>query len=210
MKNAAVFLLHNCNQNIIQMENNYSNSTSYSNNEIQTSETLTAFIQGDISAFSKLYNMHVKLLYNYGCKLTTDVELLKDCIQEVFIKIYNKRAELDTVSNFKSYIIISLKNKLCDESRKRVNLSDISVDELDVVSSDNVEKDYIANEKEKQDNFFVAKMLEQLSPRQRKAIILYYIEEKKYDEICVIMNMNYQSVRNLIHRGISKLRTYAA
>lgn len=192
------------------MENNYSNSTSYSNNEIQTSETLTAFIQGDISAFSKLYNMHVKLLYNYGCKLTTDVELLKDCIQEVFIKIYNKRAELDTVSNFKSYIIISLKNKLCDESRKRVNLSDISVDELDVVSSDNVEKDYIANEKEKQDNFFVAKMLEQLSPRQRKAIILYYIEEKKYDEICVIMNMNYQSVRNLIHRGISKLRTYAA
>lgn len=192
------------------MENNYSNSTSYSNNEIQTSETLTAFIQGDISAFSKLYNMHVKLLYNYGCKLTTDVELLKDCIQEVFIKIYNKRAELDTVSNFKSYIIISLKNKLCDESRKRVNLSDISVDELDVVSSDNVEKDYIANEKEKQDNFFVAKMLEQLSPRQRKAIVLYYIEEKKYDEICVIMNMNYQSVRNLIHRGISKLRTYAA
>jgi len=210
LKNAAVFLLHNCNQNIIQMENNYSNSSSYSNNEIQTSETLTAFIQGDISAFSKLYNMHVKLLYNYGCKLTTDVELLKDCIQEVFIKIYNKRAELDTVSNFKSYIIISLKNKLCDESRKRVNLSDISVDELDVVSSDNVEKDYIANEKEKQDNFFVAKMLEQLSPRQRKAIILYYIEEKKYDEICVIMNMNYQSVRNLIHRGISKLRTYAA
>ena len=210
MKNAAVFLLHNCNQNIIQMENNYTNTTCYTNNESLTSETLTAFVQGDISAFSKLYNMHVKLLYNYGCKLTTDIELLKDCIQEVFIKIYNKRTELDTVSNFKSYIIISLKNKLCDESRKRVNLSDVSVDELDVVSTDNVEKDYIAYEKEKQDNFFVARMLEQLSPRQRKAIVLYYIEEKKYDEICVIMNMNYQSVRNLIHRGISKLRTYAA
>lgn len=90
-----------------------------------------------------------------------------------------------------------------------MNLSDISVDELDVTSTENVEKDYIANEKEMLDNLFVARLLNQLSPRQRKAIILYYIEEKKYEDICVIMEMNYQSVRNLIHRGITKLRSCA-
>ena len=191
------------------MENSYSLKASYLNTDVQTSELLSNFINGDTTAFSKLYNLHVNLLYNYGCKLTTDVELLKDCIQEVFIKIYNKRTELDTVANFKSYIIISLKNKLCDESRKRVNLSDVAVDELDVVSSDNIEKDYIDNEKELLDNAFVTKILDQLSPRQRKAIVLYYIEEKKYEEICIIMDMNYQSVRNLIHRGISKMRVCA-
>jgi RNA polymerase sigma factor (sigma-70 family) len=191
------------------MENSYSLKASYLNTDVQTSELLSNFINGDTVAFSKLYNLHVNLLYNYGCKLTTDVELLKDCIQEVFIKIYNKRTELDTVANFKSYIIISLKNKLCDESRKRVNLSDIAVEELDVVSSDNIEKDYIDNEKELLDNAFVTKILDQLSPRQRKAIVLYYIEEKKYEEICTLMDMNYQSVRNLIHRGISKMRACA-
>ncbi|MDD4968820.1 MAG: RNA polymerase sigma factor [Paludibacter sp.] len=191
------------------MENSYSLKASYLNTDVQTSELLGNFINGDTAAFSKLYNLHVNLLYNYGCKLTTDVELLKDCIQEVFIKIYNKRTELDTVANFKSYIIISLKNKLCDESRKRVNLSDVAVEELDVVSSDNIEKDYIDNEKELLDNAFVTKILDQLSPRQRKAIVLYYIEEKKYEEICTIMDMNYQSVRNLIHRGISKMRACA-
>lgn len=189
------------------MDNNYTNKSAYLNTDIQTAELLRNFINGDVAAFSKLYNLHVNLLYNYGCKLTTDVELLKDCIQDVFIKIYNKRAELDTVANFKSYIIISLKNKLCDESRKRVNLSDVSVDELDVISSDNIEKDYIDHEKEIMDNVFVSKILDQLSPRQRKAIISYYIEEKKYEEICVLMDMNYQSVRNLIHRGISKMRS---
>ena len=191
------------------MENTYTNKSPYLNTDVQTSELLGNFINGDIAAFSKLYNLHVNLLYNYGCKLTTDVELLKDCIQDVFVKIYNKRTELSTVANFKSYIIISLKNKLCDESRKRVNLSDVAVDELDVISSDNIEKDYIDNEKEMLDNVFVTKILDQLSPRQRKAIILYYIEEKKYEEICFIMDMNYQSVRNLIHRGISKVRTCA-
>ena len=191
------------------MENSYSLKSPYLNTDVQTSELLGNFINGDIAAFSKLYNMHVNLLYNYGCKLTTDVELLKDCIQDVFIKIYNKRTELDTVANFKSYIIISLKNKLCDESRKRVNLSDVSVEELDIISSDNIEKDYIDNVKEMLNNVFVTKILDQLSPRQRKAIVLYYIEEKKYEEICVLMDMNYQSVRNLIHRGISKMRSCA-
>lgn len=123
--------------------------------------------------------------------------------------IYNKRTELDAVINFKSYLLISLKNKLCDESRKRVHLSDVAVEELDVISCDNIEHDYIAAEKEHLDNAFVSRMLNHLSPRQRSAIELYYIEEKKYEDICVIMDMNYQSVRNLIHRGILKLRSCA-
>lgn len=191
------------------MENNYLKKSPYLNTDDQSSDLLVDFIKGDVTAFSKLYNLHVNMLYNYGRKLTTDAELLKYCIQDVFIKIYNKRTELDTVANFKSYIIISLKNKLCDECRKRVNLSDVAVEELDIISSYNVEEDYIDNEKEMLDNIFVAKILNQLSPRQRKAIILYYIEEKKYEEICILMDMNYQSVRNLIHRGISKMRSCA-
>lgn len=190
------------------MDNNYQRKNQIQS-DAETAQLLLHFREGNDAAFSTLYNTYINMLYNYGCRLTTDAELLKDCIQEVFVKIYNKRTELDTVANFKSYILISLKNKLCDESRKRVNLSDVSVDELDVMSSDNVEKDYIANEKEMLDNLFVAKLLNQLSPRQRKAIILYYIEEKKYEDICAIMEMNYQSVRNLIHRGITKLRSCA-
>lgn len=177
--------------------------------EDQTAMLLTDFINGDVNAFSKLYDQNVNMLYNYGYRLTTDAELLKDCIQEVFIKIYNKRTELSAVANFKSYIFISLKNKLCDESRKRINLSDVAVEELDVTTGENVESEFIALEKENYTNMYVSKMLNQLSPRQRKAIELYYIEEKKYENICEIMDMNYQSVRNLIHRGMLKLRSCA-
>lgn len=191
------------------MENTYTRNTTSENADIQTNALLAEFVNGNLAAFSKLYNMHVNMLYNYGCRLTTDMELLKDCIQEVFIKIYNKQSELDTVLNFKSYLFISLKNKLCDESRKRVHLSDVAVEELNIVASDNVEKDYIAAEKTQQTNSFIAKMLDKLSPRQRTAIEMYYIEEQKYEEICVAMNMNYQSVRNLIHRGMLKLRACA-
>ncbi len=191
------------------MEKIYSKNATYENQDALTNQLLAEFVKGDTYAFSKLYNLHINMLYNYGCRLTTDMELLKDCIQDVFVKIYNKQSELDSVLNFKSYLFISLKNKLCDESRKRIHLSDVSVDELDVLSSDNVEKDYIAAEKVVHNNTFIAKLLDKLSPRQRTAIEMYYIEERKYEDICIALEMNYQSVRNLIHRGMSKLRACA-
>jgi RNA polymerase sigma factor (sigma-70 family) len=55
----------------------------------------------------------------------------------------------------------------------------------------------------------VTTFFDKLSPRQRQIINLYYLEHRKYDDICQIMGINYQSVRNLMHRSISRLREYA-
>ena len=166
------------------------------------------FQKGNSHAFSVLYDLHVNVLYNYGCKLTNDKELLKDCIHDVFVKIYTKRAELDAIENFKSYLFISLKNKLCDEMRKRVYVSDASVEELEpIVSNDDVESRYMLIERDQLQHSFLEKLMNSLSPRQREALTLYYMEERKYEDICTIMDLNYQSVRNLMHRGLTKLRS---
>ena len=173
----------------------------------KTACLVTAFQSGDVSAFSTLYDMHINLLFNYGCKLTTDKELLMDCIHDVFVKLYTKKAELGIIDNFKSYLLISLKNKLCDELRRRMFMSETAVEELNpVAAGDDVEHQYLEKEKSCFENIKVKHLLAQLSPRQREALTLYYIEEKKYEDICTIMDMNYQSVRNLMHRGITRLR----
>lgn len=44
-----------------------------------------------------------------------------------------------------------------------------------------------------------------LSDRQREAIYLRYQEGLDYESICGHMDINYQSVRNLISTGIKKL-----
>ena len=124
-----------------------------------------------------------------------------------FVKLYTKKAELGIIDNFKSYLLISLKNKLCDELRRRMFMSETAVEELNpVAAGDDVEHQYLEKEKSCFENIKVKHLLAQLSPRQREALTLYYIEEKKYEDICTIMDMNYQSVRNLMHRGITRLR----
>ena len=125
------------------------------------------------------------------------------------MKVYTRKNELNTIGNFKSYIFISLKNKICDEIRKRIYLSSAAIEDVDPVATDDVEKKYLRMEQEQAESHTIKYMMEQLSPRQREALTLYYIEEKKYEDICEIMSMNYQSVRNLMHRGLTKLRGIA-
>ena len=175
-----------------------------------TDTLLASFQAGNMAAFSQLYNLHINVLFNYGLKLTIDKELLKDCIHDIFVKLYTKKDELGTIDNLRSYLFISLKNKLCDELRRRMYMSDTAVEEVSISTPTDVEDDYMEEEQRKNEFSLVRRMLDQLSPRQREALTLYYIEEKKYEDICEIMNMNYQSVRNLMYRGLTKLRSLAS
>ena len=170
----------------------------------------TDFCAGDDGAFAELYDLYVQILFNYGMKLTQDQELIKDCIHDVFVKVYSKRNEKHTINNLSSYLIISLKNRLLDEFRRNTFTDDGEVECYDYRRAlEDVEHDYLNTERELLQTAQVAHLMNHLTRRQRQAITLYYLEERKYDEICNIMQMNYHSVRNLMHRGMLKLREAA-
>ena len=168
------------------------------------------FCAGNDYAFSELYDLYVQSLFNYGMRLTQDQELLKDCIHDVFVKVYTKRNEKHTINNLSSYLLISLKNRLLDEFRRNTFMDDGEVEHYDYRrAAEDVEHDYLNTERELMQTAQVAHLMNHLTRRQRQAITLYYLEERKYDEICDIMKMNYHSVRNLMHRGMLKLREAA-
>ena len=176
----------------------------------RTRELITEFCAGNDHAFAQLYDLYVQMLFNYGTKITQDQELLKDCIHDVFMKVYNKRGDKNTINNLGSYLLISLKNRLFDEFRRQTFTSEDAVEDYEFrCSTSDVENDYLYTEKEQMKSAKVAHLMKSLTRRQRQAITLYYLEQRKYEEICQIMQMNYHSVRNLMHRGMLKLREAA-
>jgi RNA polymerase sigma factor (sigma-70 family) len=178
--------------------------------KIRTQELVTQFCSGDDQAFAELYDMYIQMLYNYGQKLTSDQELLRDCVHDVFVKVYLKRNDKNAIKNLCSYLLISLKNRLLDEFRRQAFTTPNEVEEYEYRrAAEDVERDYICQERSLFQTEQVAHLMQNLTRRQRQAITLYYLEERKYEEICKIMQMNYHSVRNLMHRGMLKLREAA-
>ncbi len=165
-------------------------------------------IQPKMIDFTRLYDKNIDNLFAFGSRFTTDRELLKDCIHDVFVKFYTKREELKYVDNIESYLFISLRNRINDEYRRNAHLCDNEIFENTICLNDDIE-DTPDSSYDLTDGD-IEKLFNKLSPRQRQIINLYYIEQKKYNDICQIMGINYQSVRNLMHRSITRLREQVA
>lgn len=160
--------------------------------------------------FSQLYSQQIDQLFAFGSRFTADREMLKDCIQDVFVKLYTRRANLGPIDNVENYLFISLRNRIHDEFRRNGKMTSDEINDANmqaVAEYEEYRQERMEHQQELTSN--VEKLFDKLSPRQRQIINLYYIEQQKYEDICRIMGINYQSVRNLMHRSISRLREYA-
>src|SRR3569623_1635685 len=69
-------------------------------------------LTGDRAAFQQMMAQHFRHLVNYGTKFTHDKELVKDTIQELFIRFWEKRANLSNDVNPHAYLTASLRRAL--------------------------------------------------------------------------------------------------
>ncbi|MCD8193163.1 MAG: sigma-70 family RNA polymerase sigma factor [Tannerellaceae bacterium] len=169
-------------------------------------ELWQSFIKGDDNAFTQLYKLNVDDLFYYGLHFTPIEEIVKDAVQDVFVSIYSNRKNLKQVESVKLYLFVSLKNRLFAVFSKDKDY--YRIDSIEPVFSieDSVEEKYISREQQSETQRKIRKILQDLSPHQQEVIHYRFIEGMSYDEICELMKMNYQSVRNLLHRTIRKIR----
>lgn len=172
----------------------------------ENKELWTRFIDGDDNAFVRLYALNVDAMLNYGLHFTPLRDQVKDAIQDVFVTIYSKRERLGLVENVRLYLFVALKNKLFALFNKEMKHYQIDTVEPVFTLDSSAEDIYIINEQEDELKRCMQKMLDSLSHRQREVIYYRFTEGLSFDEICVLMKMNVQSVRNLLHRSITKIR----
>ncbi len=163
-----------------------------------------AFTSGDQQAFSDLFKRFYPLLFQYGTKITTDSSALEDAIQELFIELWQKRETLSVVS-VRSYLLQALKFKLFKLFRVKSPL--VNREELEETVFDISHETFLINQQNEhaQSNAIIA-ALNQLSPRQREVIYLKIYKGLSYEEISLVMNINYQVVRNLLCQALKTVR----
>ena len=139
-------------------------------------------------------------------KFIQDEEMVKDSIQELFIKLYNNRLNLGTTDNIRLYLFRALKNKLIDALYSRKDTVSLSSTLLPFEIANPEEADKEDDWEQIVQKSRLKKGLLALTARQREAIYLRYTMDMSLEEISNLLEMNYQSARNLIHRSVEKLR----
>lgn len=164
------------------------------------------FIKGNEDAFRIIYNNHVHSLFRFGCHFTTNEALVKDCIHDVFIDLAKYRSGLGTTNNIQLYLFKSIKRKIIRAQRKSGLFDPIDMEKLPFYQTLSSEELSVESETDRLVYLKLDKALSDLSPRQKEAIYLKFNSGLSYEELSQVMQLNYQSARNLVFRGIEKLR----
>jgi RNA polymerase sigma factor (sigma-70 family) len=164
-----------------------------------------SFLSGDDKSYEQLYLGYVQILYRYGRRFTSDEEIVKDCVQDVYHRLYKDRLTLPVPEDVRLYLIIALRNSLLRRLQRESKYCHIE-GELPFSPEPDAEEVYIDRERTRIMDCELRGFLALLSPRQKKIIRLRYIHDLDFDVICRLMDLNYQSARNLLQRALDKMR----
>ncbi|MCE7063699.1 RNA polymerase sigma factor [Dyadobacter sp. CY326] len=163
---------------------------------------------GDSLAFCQLADKQYRTLFNYATNFTSDREFIKDSIQELLIHIWEKRETIH-IQFVSIYFLKALRNQLLQEFRRNnPSNSALDIDQIgDISDFQTVETEIERSEIYSENQIKVRSAIEELPRRQKEAVFLKYFEGMDNEQIADLMQVNRQSVANLLFKAITALKT---
>lgn len=174
----------------------------------QDLDWLHRILKNDEQALAQLMRKYYSDLYNYAARFTQDDALIKDCIQEVFISLWQRRQTAGVILSPKFYFLRAIKNKVLkslDNAQRKIGNQFLS-EGYDFFHEFSIEKIIIAKQVSEENATRLKSILALLSKREKEVIYLKYYQSLDNGQIADLMNISRQSVYNLLHESIQKLK----
>jgi RNA polymerase sigma factor (sigma-70 family) len=164
-----------------------------------------AFKSGNSVAFEKILKCHYAGLFRYASRFSKNRVVVEDCIQDVFVYIWEHREGLGHPASVKFYLLKAVRHRMILELKHPLP----PVESLNYLypAEDNIERQLIANETQHDHSEQLASLVQALPARQKEALYLKYYEELKVEEIGEMMGVSRQSAANFLFRAITSLRS---
>ncbi len=164
------------------------------------------FKNGDRNSFEELFNEFADQLFAYGSKITEDRELLKDCIQDLFVDIYTYSPNLKNPELLEYYLYKSLKHAILKKLKKEKRLDSFNNERNSFHLTFNLETDGFQDESKNIQIEFLKKALNTLDEKKRELLFLKFDSGLSYIEIGNLLNMKPDTVKKQVYRIIQHLR----
>lgn len=176
--------------------------------ELDDSTLWKRFKSGNDLAFSIIYKKYVQRLYNYGMHTCYDRNLVLDSLQELFGRLWDKRAQVADVEAVNFYLFRSFRrlllSKLAKNRKESLRFLNAEAPGFEMLTS--FEDSIILEEASTQQIAHLKKAIATLTKRQREVIFLRFFNDLSYQDVAVVMEMNVDSVYNLMTKAIDALR----
>jgi len=177
--------------------------------EFDKSDIWDSFSRGDEKSLKLIYDNSYDMLVNYGYKFTSQIHIIEETIQSLFIKMWRNRHNLNRPSSLKHYLLKAFRNTLLShlQAESRKNLRMLTFEALPFFLEPPPDENLIDREEASRQRQVLKNRMHLLTNRQREAIYLRFFQELSYEEIASLLQMNIGGVYKLIYRAIERLRS---
>lgn len=168
-------------------------------------EIVVKIVNGERKLYAEILDRYEKKIYFYLKRLTGWDQLsVEDMVEETFIKIYKNLRGFDVKLKFSSWLYRIAHNVGVDflkaQKQNSVNIDDL--EEVLASKQKSIEELAIADAQKEE----LKKALEKIGTKYKEVIILYYLEERNYEEISDILQVPVSTVGVLLMRAKLKLK----
>lgn len=171
--------------------------------ELADEDLMRLYQQGDFLAFEVLYKRHSGRVYEY-LKRKSSPETAKDLMQEVFEKLHKARGKYDSQYPFLPWLFTISRNVFLDYYKKaETKITHAASGDEKLLAKLSVTEPLLADGEMRQN-------LAALSEPQRRAIELRYLQDWSFEQIAADLETSQENVRQLISRGLKKVKQLLA
>ena len=169
---------------------------------MDSDDILMGLKRRDETALSVLFDTYYEKLYLFAEKYIYDSDKAHDIVQDVFLKIWENAERLELTSSIQHYLFASVRNG-CLNYLKSLQIEDRNIRKYmeAYIESQNVDmvddEELLAR---------IRQVLDELPEKCREVCLLRFVEGYKYAEIAARLDMNENTVKAQLHRGMERLK----
>ena len=159
-------------------------------------ELIILFTKGDQVAFEKIYHLYSPRLLGFLVKLVKSEGHAVELLQEIFIKIWNSRDNIDPEKSFRSYLYRVAENTVYDFFRKIAREKILQTELLKINKGFYSHVEEACFSKENQE--FLQNVIDTLPPKRRQVFRLIKMEDYSYEEVSALLNISTSTISDHI------------
>ena len=156
-----------------------------------------AFRDGDERAFAALFERFRRPVYTFALRMLGDADAARDLVQDVFVRVWERRAQLDRPESFRSWLFAVARNRCLSQLRRgrdQVPLDEAPEAALAIAASvDGPERD--------QDLALLRRALAALKVEYREVLVLREYQGLSYAEIAAITDSTESAVKSRLFKA---------
>ncbi len=163
--------------------------------------------QGNQLAFTILYNTYSEQAYRLAFKYLCNKELAEDAVQNLFMKVWAKRATLDESRPLNHFLFTVLKNDLLNilrDSKNNIFVLDDCLELLERIDGDNQDNDDI----DKEQLELIRRAVDQLSPQRKKIFSLKVSGKYTNQEIADKLHLSVNTIKFQYSQSLKQIKEF--